>query len=71
MSKVVIRFAEYAFEKFALNRLFAEPYHENTASVRVLEKAGFTLEGTLRANAFKDGKVLDQYLYAKIRHEIT
>jgi len=70
MSNIVIRFAEFAFEKFALNRIFAEPYTENTASVRVLEKAGFVLEGTLKANAFKDGKVLDQFLYSKIGHEI-
>jgi ribosomal-protein-alanine N-acetyltransferase len=70
MSKIVIRFNEFAFEKFALNRIFAEPYTENTASVRVLEKAGFVLEGTLKASAFKDGKVLDQFLYAKISHEI-
>lgn len=68
MSKVVIRFTEFAFKKFALNRIFAEPYIENTASVRVLEKAGFDLEGTLQANVFKDGRVLDQFLYAKIRH---
>lgn len=70
MSKIVIRFTEFAFEKFALNRIFAEPYTENTSSVRVLEKAGFVLEGTLKASAFKNGKVLDQFLYSKIGHEI-
>ena len=66
MSRAVLRFSEFAFEKFALNRIFAEPFIKNTASVRVLEKAGFVLEGTLQASAFKDGKVLDQFLYAKI-----
>ena len=71
MSKVVIRFTEFAFETFALNRIFAEPYIENAASGRVLEKAGFVLEGTLHASAFKDEKVLDQFLYAKIRHAGT
>ena len=71
MSEVVSRFADFAFEKFELNRIFAEPYLGNTASARVLEKAGFLLEGTLRASVFKDGKVLDQFLYAKIRKGIT
>jgi [ribosomal protein S5]-alanine N-acetyltransferase len=71
MCEVVSLFADFAFEKFALNRIFAEPYIDNTASVRVLEKTGFVLEGTLRANAFKDGKVLDQFLYAKIRDGTT
>jgi len=31
----------------------------------VLEKSGFTLEGVIRAAVFKDGRMLDQYLYAK------
>ena len=38
MSEVVSRFTDFAFEKFELNRIFAEPYTNNTASVRVLEK---------------------------------
>ena len=71
MTEVVSRFSDYAFEEFELNRIFAEPYTGNTASMRVLEKAGFVLEGTLRANVFKDGKVLDQFLYAKISDRIT
>ena len=71
MSEVVIRFADFAFEKFKLNRIFAGPYIGNSASARVLEKAGFVLEGTLRASVFMDGKVLDQFLYAKIRQGIT
>ena len=37
------------------------------ASCRVLEKAGFTLEGTLRKNAVKNGEILDMKLYALVR----
>jgi RimJ/RimL family protein N-acetyltransferase len=70
MSRAVLRFTEFATEKFTLNRIFAEPFVENTASVRVLENAGFVLEGTLQASVFKDGKVLDQFLYAKIWHKL-
>ena len=50
-----------------LRRVFALPFAENRASARVLEKAGFTLEGVLRSSAMKDGRVLDQLLYARIR----
>ena len=71
MTEVVSKFTDFAFEIFELNRIFAEPYTNNTASVRVLEKSGFILEGTLRGSVFKNGKILDQYLYAKIRDEIT
>lgn len=71
MTEVVSKFTEVAFEKFRLNRIFAEPYKNNKASVRVLEKSGFVFEGILRANVCKDGKILDQYLYAKIRDGVT
>jgi RimJ/RimL family protein N-acetyltransferase len=33
----------------------------------VLEKAGFLLEGCLKKNIIKDGKLLDSLLYAKTR----
>lgn len=55
---------EYAFETFDLTRVFALPFAGNAASVRVLEKAGYVFEGVLRRSAIKDGKVLDQLMYA-------
>ena len=70
MTAAVGEFTGFAFERFGLNRIFAEPYTDNKASVRVLEKAGFLLEGRLRGNVFKNGKLLDQYLYAKVRDDL-
>jgi len=67
MTETVIKFTEYAFEEFGLVRIYAEPYAHNEASSRVLEKAGFALEGRMRCNVIKDGKIIDQLLYAKIR----
>ena len=66
MTKAVRALSEYAFEVLGLHHIFAEPYTTNAASARVLEKSGFTLEGIIRANVVKDGKVLDQYLFAKL-----
>ena len=60
-------FSEWALAAFNLTRLYALPYARNAASVRVLEKAGYTFEGRLRRSAVKDGEVLDQLLYALIR----
>ncbi|PYK07469.1 MAG: hypothetical protein DME66_01195 [Verrucomicrobia bacterium] len=45
-------------------------YANNPASARVLEKSSFVLEGRLKNNAFKDGKLLDSLLYAKTRDRI-
>ena len=52
-----------------LRRLWAVPFASNVASARVLEKAGYTREGTLRQSAIKDGRVLDQFMYAIVRDE--
>jgi [ribosomal protein S5]-alanine N-acetyltransferase len=52
-----------------LRRLWAVPFATNAASARVLQKAGYTCEGTLRQSAVKDGRVLDQWVYAIVRDE--
>jgi len=56
----------YALRELKLMRIFAEPFATNPASARVLEKAGFTREGILRANVVKDEILLDQFLYSYI-----
>ena len=59
----------YIFENTDIIRIFAEPFAYNAASCRVLEKAGFQLEGILRSNAIKNGKVLDMKMYALVKEE--
>jgi RimJ/RimL family protein N-acetyltransferase len=53
-----------AFQRFELRRIFALPFDDNYASIRVLQKAGYVLEGTLRQSAIKDGVVRGQLLFA-------
>jgi ribosomal-protein-alanine N-acetyltransferase len=57
----------YAFEIFSVERLQASVFEWNPASARVLEKAGYVLEGRLRRSIFKDGRLADSLLYALIR----
>jgi RimJ/RimL family protein N-acetyltransferase len=64
---VVRGFTDYAFEAFDLCRIYANVFAWNPASGRVLEKAGYQLEGRLRKSAVKDGQVLDGLLYAAVR----
>jgi len=59
----------HAIEAHGLTRVFAVPFAHNTASCRVLEKAGYALEGRLRRSAIKDGRILDQLQYAFIKPE--
>jgi [ribosomal protein S5]-alanine N-acetyltransferase len=69
MSEVVSEFVRVAFDTFDLQRIYAEPFATNRASIRVLEKASFTFEGRMRANVFKDGRTLDSLLYARTRDD--
>jgi RimJ/RimL family protein N-acetyltransferase len=66
MTLAVKSLTAYAIDNLKLYRIFAEPYTTNPASAKVLEKVGFTCEGILRSNVFKDGKILDQFLYSYI-----
>ena len=72
IATAVIRAAtRYAFETLGMERVFAVPFAPNAASMRALEKAGYVREGLLRRSAIKDGKILDQAMYAAIRGEWT
>jgi RimJ/RimL family protein N-acetyltransferase len=59
--------ADYAFAKFDFVRLEARVLEGNPASARVLEKAGFTREAAMRRAGFKDGRILDLLLYARLK----
>jgi [ribosomal protein S5]-alanine N-acetyltransferase len=54
----------YGFREFRPMRIFARVFAGHTASIRVLEKAGFSREGLMRRAAIKAGVVRDQVLYA-------
>lgn len=47
-------------------RLEAQVFEWNPASMRVLEKAGFTRDAVLRSAATKDGLLIDTVLYARV-----
>lgn len=70
MTEAVKQVCAYVFGKSDVIRIYAEPFAYNAASCRVLEKAGFQYEGTLRSNAVKNGKVIDMKLYALLKAEL-
>lgn len=57
----------YGFETLQLERLEARVFAWNLASARVLEKNGYVREGVLRNSVFKEGQLIDSWLYAKLR----
>ncbi len=61
------RTTRYAFAEFGLERLQATVFEWNPASARVLEKAGYVLEGRMRRFIIKDGRIGDAFMYALLR----
>ena len=70
MTEAVKQLCDYVFSHTDIIRIYAEPFAYNIGSCRVLEKAGFQYEGTLRSNALKNGKVLDMKMYSKLKTEL-
>ena len=69
MSEAVKQICRFVFDHSDIIRIYAEPFAYNAASCRVLEKAGFQYEGTLRNNAVKNGKVIDMKMYSLLKEE--
>ena len=67
MTEAVKQVCRYVFDNSDIVRIFAEPFSFNTASCRVLEKAGFQCEGTLRSNAIKNGRISDMKMYSLLK----
>ena len=67
MTVAVRQLCEKVFNETDILRIYAEPFAYNIGSRRVLEKAGFILEGILKNNAVKNGRVLDMAMYSLTR----
>jgi putative acetyltransferase len=51
----------------ALRRLELTVFVDNAAAIALYEKAGFTIEGTRRQDAFRGGIYVDSYAMARLR----
>lgn len=70
MTEALRAVTTHVFRQFDVTRIFALPFADNTGSVKVLEKAGYVREGTLRDSAIKDGQLRDQLMYAVYRRSL-
>jgi RimJ/RimL family protein N-acetyltransferase len=68
-TEAVRQIIEYGFRTWDINRIFACPYSTNSASQRVLEKAGMKYEARLIKAIWKNGKFLDELIYSILRPE--
>ncbi len=69
MTDAVGRMVELAFLYYQWTRLFAGVFSSNSASMRVLEKNGFTREAIHREAVKKEGEYLDELVYALLKKD--
>ena len=67
MTKAVKLITSYAFKKYKLKRISARCRTFNKGSARVLEKAGYKLEGIHKKELKKNGKYLDNMYWAIVK----
>lgn len=67
MTRAVQEVCSYIFLNRDIVRIYAEVFAFNKGSARVLEKAGFKLEGRLKNSVYKNGEIHDSLLYALIK----
>jgi RimJ/RimL family protein N-acetyltransferase len=67
ITSAIIAATSYAFSNFDVIRVFAEPFADNIGSRKALEKAGYTLEATLRKNVVKNGIIKDSCIYSVLK----
>lgn len=67
VSEAVAEVTKFGFDNFDIERIYASVFSTNRASMKVLEKAGYSLEAILKKSVFKNGHILDDYVYAKYR----
>ena len=59
------KMGDLVFSGLKYKKLFAPVLSPNKASMRVLEKCGYVLEGVLKNDVLKDGQYFDRHFYAK------
>lgn len=67
VTEAVQSLTDYAFSNFDLCRIYAGVFEWNPASMRVLEKAGYQFEARLKKHVTKDGRTMDEFIYALVR----
>ena len=67
MNDAVRVLSEYVFKNTEILRLFATPYGHNAASMRVLEKAGYTKVGLMRKAEMKNGIPVDKWYFELVK----
>ena len=70
ITEVVKGFVDWAYTNLPqMERLHADIFEDNKASIAVIRRAGFLFEGRLRKAVYKNGKQMDALVHSFIRED--
>ena len=69
MSEAVSAVLDYGFHQMQLHRIEALVAPDNTASLRIIKKFGFTQEGVLREHYYTNNQYEDSFVFSLLRRE--
>lgn len=69
--EAVLALLHYAYNDLNLNRIEAKVEPQNKNSIKLLNKLGFSFEGTLRQYEKSRRNFIDLHMYSKLKNEYT
>ena len=69
-SSAIAAVTAFGFSKIGLRKIWASCFDENKASIKALERNGFTIEGRLRHHLMINGRCADQIFLGKFSDQL-
>ena len=60
---------DFMFQERGMNRIVANVLEHNKASIRMLEKCGYKIEGMMRQSVYKNGHYHNQVIMSLLRED--
>jgi len=67
-TEAIKKMTEYTFTTFEIVRISAGVFDFNKASMKALEKNGYYLESIRKKSVIKNGKIIDDYIWVKLKN---
>ncbi|MCK9257261.1 MAG: GNAT family N-acetyltransferase [Sulfurospirillaceae bacterium] len=68
-TKVIKMVLEHAFFNINLNKIYLTVLIDNQNAIKLYDRCGFSIEGTLKSEIYKNGKFKDLYIMAILKSE--
>ncbi len=66
-TEAIRRMTDYAFKNFSIIRIVAGVFGFNKGSMKALEKNNYYLESTRKNAVIKNGQIMDDYVWVKLK----